>query len=69
MFAATEIKEHMEVVRHSNNRTECILIGHAGHPEVEGTMGQAGTDIYLVESIDDVTSLKVKNESNLAYVT
>jgi len=40
-------KVHMEVVRHRNNGTECILIGHAGHPKVEGTMGQADTDMHL----------------------
>jgi 4-hydroxy-3-methylbut-2-enyl diphosphate reductase len=62
-------KVHMEVVRHRNNNTECILIGHAGHPEVEGTMGQAGAGMYLVESAEDVAKLKVRDESNLAYVT
>jgi 4-hydroxy-3-methylbut-2-enyl diphosphate reductase len=62
-------KVHMEVVRHRNNNTECILIGHAGHPEVEGTMGQAGAGMHLVESVEDVAKLKVKDESNLAYVT
>jgi 4-hydroxy-3-methylbut-2-enyl diphosphate reductase len=62
-------KVHMEVVRHRNNGTECILIGHAGHPEVEGTMGQADTDMHLVESVEDVARLKVRDESNLAYVT
>jgi 4-hydroxy-3-methylbut-2-enyl diphosphate reductase len=62
-------KVHMEVVRHRNNNTECILIGHAGHPEVEGTMGQAGAGMYLVESVEDVARLRVKDESNLAYVT
>jgi 4-hydroxy-3-methylbut-2-enyl diphosphate reductase len=62
-------KVHMEVVRHRNNNTECILIGHAGHPEVEGTMGQAGAGMHLVESVEDVARLKVKDESSLAYVT
>jgi 4-hydroxy-3-methylbut-2-enyl diphosphate reductase len=62
-------KVHMEVVRHRNNNTECILIGHAGHPEVEGTIGQADTGMYLIESVDDVSKLKVRDESNLAYVT
>jgi 4-hydroxy-3-methylbut-2-enyl diphosphate reductase len=62
-------KVHMEVVRHRNHNTECILIGHAGHPEVEGTMGQAGAGMHLVESVEDVARLKVKDESNLAYVT
>lgn len=62
-------KVHMEVVRHRNNGTECILIGHAGHPEVEGTMGQIEAGMHLVESIEDVADLKIKDEYNLAYVT
>jgi 4-hydroxy-3-methylbut-2-enyl diphosphate reductase len=62
-------KVHTEVARHRNNGTECILIGHAGHPEVEGTMGQADSGMHLVESVDDVARLQVKNETNLAYVT
>ena len=62
-------KVHMEVIRHRNNGTECILIGHAGHPEVEGTMGQAEAGMYLVESVEDIAKLKVKDETNLAYVT
>jgi 4-hydroxy-3-methylbut-2-enyl diphosphate reductase len=59
----------MEVVRYRNNKTECILIGHAGHPEVEGTIGQADSGMHLVESVEDVSKLKVGDESNLAYVT
>lgn len=62
-------KVHMEVVRHRNNGTECILIGHAMHPEVEGTMGQAKDGMYLVESVQDVAKLIVRDETNLAYVT
>lgn len=62
-------KVHMEVVRHRSNGTECILIGHAGHPEVEGTMGQADGGMHLVESVEDVSGLRVKDEANLAYVT
>jgi 4-hydroxy-3-methylbut-2-enyl diphosphate reductase len=62
-------KVHMEVARHRSNRTECILIGHAGHPEVEGTMGQADNGIYLVESVEDVARLRVSDETNLSYVT
>lgn len=66
-------KVHMEVMRYSRNGQECILIGHAFHPEVEGTMGQydesAGGKIYLVESEDDVASLRVNNSDQLAYVT
>lgn len=62
-------KVHMEVVRHRQNGTECILIGHAGHPEVQGTMGQAEGGIYLIESVEDVAKLKVGDETHLAYVT
>ena len=63
-------KVHMEVTRASRRGTECILIGHQGHPEVEGTMGQYSNPeggIYLVESPDDVTSLEVKNPEELYY--
>ncbi|MCF2856339.1 4-hydroxy-3-methylbut-2-enyl diphosphate reductase [Pseudoalteromonas sp. SMS1] len=63
-------KVHMEVTRASRKGTECILIGHHGHPEVEGTMGQydnAAGGIYLVETPDDVASLEVKQPSNLFY--
>jgi 4-hydroxy-3-methylbut-2-enyl diphosphate reductase len=66
-------KVHLEVVRYSRDGTECVLIGHDGHPEVEGTMGQydnkQGGAIYLVESPDDVARLKVKNPERLAFVT
>ena len=63
-------KVHMEVMRASKQGTECVLIGHQGHPEVEGTMGQydnADGGIYLVESVADVASLKVKDPDNLYY--
>ncbi len=63
-------KVHMEVTRASRQGTECILIGHQGHPEVEGTMGQySNTDggIYLVETVDDVVALEVKDPKNLFY--
>ncbi|MCP4472379.1 MAG: 4-hydroxy-3-methylbut-2-enyl diphosphate reductase [Gammaproteobacteria bacterium] len=66
-------KVHMEVSRYSRKGIETILIGHRGHPEVEGTMGQYertdGGDIYLVESSDDVRRLKVRNADELRYVT
>lgn len=63
-------KVHMEVVRHENAEQEVILIGHAGHPEVEGTLGQYdGEGIYLVESPEDVAKLEVRNPDDLAYVT
>ena len=62
-------KVHMEVVRHRKNGTECILIGHSGHPEVQGTMGQAGDGVYLVETLEDVARLEVKNPAEIAYIT
>lgn len=66
-------KVHMEVVRYSREGRECILIGHEGHPEVEGTMGQYdvsnGGAIYLVEDEADVAELQVLNPENLAFVT
>lgn len=63
-------KVHMEVSRTSRKNIECILIGHAGHPEVEGTMGQyesAEGGIYLVESAEDVATLEIKNPEKLYY--
>ncbi len=65
-------KVHMEVARHEKVARECILIGHAGHPEVEGTMGQYTAEqggMYLVESPEDVARLTVKDPDNLAFVT
>ena len=66
-------KVHMEVVRYSREGRECVLIGHQGHPEVEGTMGQydtrKGGQIYLVEGERDVAALQVTNPDKLAYVT
>ena len=66
-------KVHLEVVRYSNDGRDCVLIGHAGHPEVEGTMGQYderhGGHIYLVEDEADVATLQVKNPESLAFVT
>ena len=65
-------KVHMEVARASRKGTEAVLIGHAGHPEVEGTMGQYSNPeggMYLVESPDDVWKLTVKNEANLCFMT
>jgi 4-hydroxy-3-methylbut-2-enyl diphosphate reductase len=66
-------KVHLEVSKFSADGRECILIGHQGHPEVEGTMGQydhsAGGDIYLVENEQDVANLEVKDPLRLAYVT
>jgi len=65
-------KVHMEVAKFEKQGKECILIGHVGHPEVEGTMGQYTSDeggIYLVETPEDVAELIVKNPNNLAFVT
>ena len=66
-------KVHLEVIRFSAEGRECVLIGHARHPEVEGTMGQydesAGGRIYLVESVDDVAKLQVRHPESLSYVT
>ena len=66
-------KVHMEVVRYSREGRECVLIGHQGHPEVEGTMGQydqtAGGSIYLVEDEEDVAQLVVRDPQRLAFVT
>lgn len=75
-------KVHLEVVRHYRVGRECVLIGHAGHPEVEGTMGRYGSRyqsngdenievgrIHLVETLGDVEKLDVLNPDNLAYVT
>ncbi len=66
-------KVHMEVTRYSRQGIETILIGHKGHPEVEGTMGQysrsKGGDIYLVESPEDVKTLSVNNPEALRFVT
>lgn len=65
-------KVHMEVARASRKGKEAILIGHAGHPEVEGTMGQYSNPeggMYLVESPEDVWKLTVKDENNLSFMT
>ena len=66
-------KVHVEVAAFSDQGRECILIGHAGHPEVEGTMGQynaaSGGQMYLIEDEEQVASLKVQDAKNLAYVT
>jgi len=66
-------KVHIEVARHSRAGREVILIGHRGHPEVEGTLGQYDLiqdgGIYIVETVDDVARLQVKNPDDLAFVT
>jgi 4-hydroxy-3-methylbut-2-enyl diphosphate reductase len=67
-------KVHLEVERHRRAGQECILIGHAGHPEVEGTMGQwqktaGGGQMYLVQDVEDVRNLAVRDPESLAFVT
>ena len=66
-------KVHLEVTKFSEAGRECVLIGHQFHPEVEGTMGQyedsSGGKIYLVESVEDVEALEVKNPDLLSFVT
>ncbi len=67
-------KVHMEVGKYQDEGRECILIGHEGHPEVEGTLGQYHRDdgrggMYLVESVDDVINMTVKDPEHLAFVT
>lgn len=66
-------KVHLEVIKSSQSGHDCILIGHNGHPEVEGTMGQfdtsCGGKIHLVEQEDDVDRLEIQNQQHLSYVT
>lgn len=62
-------KVHMEVKRYRQKDVEVVLIGHQGHPEVEGTMGQADSGMHLIETALDVDGLSVSDEDNLAYVT
>jgi 4-hydroxy-3-methylbut-2-enyl diphosphate reductase len=62
-------KVHVEVTKKRSQGREIVMIGHAGHPEVEGTMGQCDGGIHLVESVADVAKLRVRDASRLAYVT
>jgi 4-hydroxy-3-methylbut-2-enyl diphosphate reductase len=62
-------KVHIEVSRMRQQGKEIIMIGHKGHPEVEGTMGQSEGGMYLVEKPEDVEKLRVQDEQSLAYVT
>ncbi|MEW5943893.1 MAG: 4-hydroxy-3-methylbut-2-enyl diphosphate reductase [Pseudomonadota bacterium] len=62
-------KVHLEVARMRAQGKEVIMIGHRGHPEVEGTMGQSQGGMYLVEKPEDVDGLRVADENNLAFVT
>ena len=66
-------KVHMEITRYAREAREVFLIGHAGHPEVEGTIGQfdatLGGAIYLVQTVEDVEKLQVRNPKHVAFVT
>src|SRR5947207_3367659 len=62
-------KVHVEVAKMRDQGREVVMIGHAGHPEAEGTMGQADEGMYLVETVEDVRKLRVRDPSKLAYVT
>jgi 4-hydroxy-3-methylbut-2-enyl diphosphate reductase len=62
-------KVHIEIAKMHAQGREIVMIGHAGHPEVEGTIGQCDSGVYLVESVDDVQRLNVRNPESLAYVT
>ncbi|MDP5007865.1 MAG: 4-hydroxy-3-methylbut-2-enyl diphosphate reductase [Glaciimonas sp.] len=62
-------KVHIEVAKMREQDMELIMIGHKGHPEVEGTMGQSDEGIFLVETPDDVATLSIKDPNKLAYVT
>jgi 4-hydroxy-3-methylbut-2-enyl diphosphate reductase len=62
-------KVHVEVRRKHGQGREVVMIGHRGHPEVEGTMGQAGSEMYLVETVADVARIDVRDPDNLAFVT
>ena len=62
-------KVHLEVARHRAQGREVVMIGHKGHPEVEGTMGQSGDGMHLVEKVADVPRLTLANPESVAYVT
>src|SRR5687768_5882921 len=62
-------KVHVEVAKMLREGFEIVMIGHRGHPEAEGTMGQAPRGMHLVETIDDVKALEVGSSAKLAYVT
>ena len=62
-------KVHVEVAKMREEGLEIVMIGHHGHPEVEGTMGQSDDGMYLIETIEDVEQLNVRNPERLAYVT
>ena len=62
-------KVHKEAQKHEQKGKQIILVGHEGHPEVEGTSGRVKNEVILVQTVDDIKSIKVEDENNLAYVT
>ncbi len=62
-------KVHVEVAKMRGEGMEIVMIGHRGHPEVEGTMGQSNDGMYLIETIEDIEHLQVRDPNRLAYVT
>lgn len=62
-------KVHLEAKKHESMNKQIIMIGHRGHPEVEGTAGRVKSEVLIVSSVDDVDKLKIENPDNLAYVT
>jgi 4-hydroxy-3-methylbut-2-enyl diphosphate reductase len=62
-------KVHVEVSKMLREGYEIVMIGHRGHPEAEGTMGQAGSGLHLIETVEDVAGLRARDASRLAYVT
>ena len=62
-------KVHVEVAKMRAEGMEIVMIGHHGHPEVEGTMGQSDDGMYLIETIEDIEQLQVRDPNRLAYVT
>ena len=62
-------KVHKEGQNHSKSNRDVILIGHAGHPEVEGTMGRIPGQVHLVTNVDDVNALEIRDQNEVAYVT
>ena len=70
IYVRHEVVHNVEVAKLRTQGREIVMIGHQGHPEVEGTMGQAqGGGMYLVEKPADVATLEVKDENSLAFVT
>jgi len=62
-------KVHRAAQKHEENGKQIILIGHKGHPEVEGTMGRVNNKMFLIENAEDINNLEIKDSENLAYIT